>query len=96
MPIHISTCHIKIKKKPKAYCMGKSIFLPHVRYIVDGKRSSVMYHSHIINSNGHFHTLGCKRMDVSGLCSGHKISRKEFLKKYCGGIEPETKSSKKY
>jgi hypothetical protein len=30
-------------------------------------------------------------MDVSGLCSGHRISRKDFLEKYCGGIEPEIK-----
>jgi hypothetical protein len=74
--------------------MGKSIFLPHVRYIVDGQRSSIMYHSHIISSNGHFYTLGCKRMDVSGLCSGHKMSRKEFLKRYCDGVEPETKTGR--
>jgi len=30
-------------------------------------------------------------MDVSGLCLGHKISRKDFLEKYCGGIEQEAK-----
>jgi hypothetical protein len=94
MSIHISTGQIKIKKKIKAHCLGKSIFLPHVRYIVDGKRSSIMYHSHIIISNGHFYTLGCKRMDISGLCSGHKMNRKEFLKRYCDGIEPKMKSSK--
>ena len=74
--------------------MGKSIFLPHVRYIDNGRRSSIMYHCHIINSNGHFYTLGCKRMDVSGLCAGHKMSRKEFLKRYCDGVEPETKTKK--
>jgi hypothetical protein len=33
-------------------------------------------------------------MDVSGLCLGHKISRKDFLKRYCGGTEPETKRTK--
>jgi hypothetical protein len=51
----------------------------------------MMYHSEVIRSNGHYQTLGCDRMDVSGLCSGHKISRKEFLERYCGGIEPEAK-----
>ena len=95
MPIHISTSGSRIKKKIKAYCLGKSIFLPHIRYIVDGQHGSIMYHSHIIISNGHFYTLGCRKMDVSGLCSGHKMSRKEFLEKYCNGLEPETKTNKK-
>jgi hypothetical protein len=39
-------------------------------------------------------TLECDRMDVSGLCLGHKISRKEFLERYCGGIKPEAKRTK--
>ena len=34
-------------------------------------------------------------MDVSGLCSGHKMSKVEFLKRYCGGVEPEAKTNKK-
>jgi len=33
-------------------------------------------------------------MDVSGLCLGHKISKEEFLRRYCGGVEPETKINK--
>jgi hypothetical protein len=33
--------------------------------------------------------LGCDKTDVSGFCLGHKISREEFLKRYCGGIETE-------
>lgn len=78
----------------KAYCMGKSIILPHVRYINNGKRNSMMFHSHSINLHGHFYTLGCNRMDFSGLCSGHKMSKKEFLKQYCGGVETETRTNK--
>jgi hypothetical protein len=50
-----------------------------------------MFHSNIINSHGHCHTLGCDRTDISGLCSGHRMSKEEFLKRYCGGIEPGTK-----
>jgi hypothetical protein len=33
-------------------------------------------------------------MGVSGLCSGHKIGRKEFIKRYCDGIEPDTETNK--
>ena len=76
------------------YHMGKSIILPHVRYIDNGKRDSIMYHSQVINSNGHFYTLGCNGMGVSGLCSGHKIGREEFIKRYCDGIEPDTETNK--
>jgi hypothetical protein len=54
----------------------------------------MMYHSEIIRFNGHYQTLGCDRMDVSGFCLGHKISREEFIERYCGGIEPETKKNK--
>jgi hypothetical protein len=32
-------------------------------------------------------------MDVSGLCAGHKMSRREFLEKYCGA-GPETGTNK--
>jgi hypothetical protein len=39
--------------------------------------------------------LGCDKTDVSGFCLGHKISREEFLKRYCGKIETETKGGKK-
>jgi len=94
MTIHICKCESKIKKNMKAYCIGKSIILPHVRYINNGKRNSMMFHSHVINSHGHCHTLGCNRMDFSGLCLGHKMSKGEFLKRYCGGVEPETRTNK--
>jgi hypothetical protein len=30
-------------------------------------------------------------MDVSGFCSGHKMSEEDFLKRYCGGVEQEAK-----
>jgi hypothetical protein len=91
MTFHISNYESEIQKNTKAYCMERSIILPHVRYIDDGDRSSLMYHSRIINSNGHCYTLQCDRMGVSGLCSGHKMSRKEFIESFCDGIEPETK-----
>jgi hypothetical protein len=78
----------------KAYCVENSIILPHVRYIDNGERNSLMYHCQVVISNGHFYTLGCNRMGVSGLCAGHKISRKEFIERYCNGIEPETKTNK--
>jgi hypothetical protein len=54
----------------------------------------MMFHSEVIRFNGYYKTLGCNRMDVSGLCLGHKISRKEFVERYCGGIEPEKVETK--
>jgi len=80
----------------RAYSMGNAIILSHVRFIAHGGCHSKMYHSEVIRLNGHYHTLECYRMDVSGLCLGHKISRKEFLKKYCGGIKPEEMKPKHY
>ncbi|MFA6055395.1 MAG: hypothetical protein WC769_08480 [Thermodesulfovibrionales bacterium] len=78
----------------KAYCMGNAIILAHVRFIAHGECNSKMYHSEVIRFNGHYQTLECDKMDVSGLCSGHKIRRKEFLERYCGGINPGAKKSK--
>jgi len=78
----------------RAYCIGNSIILAHIRFITQGGCNSLMYHSEVITLNGHYQTLRCDRMDVSGLCSGHKISRKDFLEKYCGGIEPEIQRAK--
>lgn len=78
----------------KAYCIGTSIILPHVRYLNYGGRNSMMFHSQVIRSNGRYETIGCDRMDVSGLCPGHRMSKKEFLRRYCGGIEPEAKTNK--
>ena len=78
----------------RAFCIGNSIILTHIRYITHGGCNSMMYHSDVIRFNGHYQTLRCNRMDVSGLCLGHKISRKDFLERYCGGIEPETKRTK--
>jgi len=78
----------------REYRIGNAIILAHVRHITQGGCNSMMYHSEVIRSNGHYQTLGCDRMDVSGLCLGHKISRKEFLERYCGGIEPEAKRTK--
>ena len=74
-----------------AYCMGNAIILAHVRFISHGESNSKMYHSAVISFNGHYQTLECDRMDVSGLCLGHKISRKDFLERYCGGMDPEAK-----
>ncbi len=78
----------------KAYRIGNSIILPHVRYVNCGGRNSMVFHSDVIRVNGHYQTLGCDRMDISGLCSGHKISKEEFLRRYCGGVEPETETNK--
>ena len=77
-----------------AYCIGDTIILSHVRFIGQGECNSKMYHSDVIRFNGHYQTLSCDRMDASGLCLGHKISRKEFLKRYCGGITPGAKQAK--
>jgi hypothetical protein len=38
----------------------------------------------MIRINGKYKTLGCNSMDSSGFCSGHEMSREEFMKKYCG------------
>jgi hypothetical protein len=78
----------------KAYRIGKSIILPHVRYVNRGGCNSMMFHSQVIRFNGHYQTLRCDRMDVSGFCLGHKMSKEEFLKRYCGDVEPETKTNK--
>jgi hypothetical protein len=75
----------------RAFCMGNTIILAHVRFIAHGDRNSKMYHSGVRGFNGHYHTPECDRMDVAGLCLGHKISRKDFLERYCGGMEPEAK-----
>jgi len=71
--------------------MGNSIVLASVRFIAHGESESRMYHSDVRRLNGHYRTLECDRMDASGLCSGHRISRKEFIEKYCGGLTPEAK-----
>ncbi len=74
----------------RAFCMGNAIILAHVRFIAHGACNSKMYHSDVIRFNGHYQTLECDRMDVSGLCLGHKISRKEFLERYCGDPAAES------
>jgi hypothetical protein len=53
-----------------------------------------MYHSEVVKFNGRYQTLGCDRMDISGFCLGHRISREEFLERYCGGIEPQEKRNR--
>lgn len=83
----------------KAYRIGNSIVLPHVRLIShgsrNGRRISMMFHSVVVKTNGKHKTLGCDKMDNSGFCLGHEISEKEFLEKYCGPIETEAKRDKK-
>jgi len=51
----------------------------------------MMFHSLVIKTNGKHKTVGCNRMDDSGFCLGHEISKKDFLEKYCGTMEPEKK-----
>jgi len=53
-----------------------------------------MFHSEVVRINGKYQTLGCDKTDVSGFCLGHKMSREEFLKRYCGEIETEKKDKK--
>ncbi len=35
-----------------------------------------------------FITKKCDSMDESGFCSGHIITRDEFINKWCNGIDP--------
>jgi hypothetical protein len=84
MTLHISQRNHASKEHLRAYHVGKSIILPHIRYIDNGNRQGTLFHSQVISSGGHCRTLGCDRMDVSGLCAGHKMSRKDFLDRYCG------------
>ena len=83
------------KHNMKAYRIGTSIILPHVRYVNRSGSDSMMFHAPVASLDGQYQTLGCNKMDVSGLCLGHKMSRKEFLEKYCAGREPETKTVRK-
>jgi len=83
----------------KAYRIGSSIVLPHVRFVSHGSRNGrrimMMFHSVVVKTNGKHKTLGCNRMDDSGFCLGHEISEKDFLEKYCGSTEMEAKRIKK-
>jgi hypothetical protein len=54
----------------------------------------MVFHSEGIRVNGYYQTSGCNKMNVSGFCLGHKISRRDFLERYCAGIEPEAKRNK--
>jgi hypothetical protein len=49
----------------------------------------MMFHSEVERIGGKYLTLGCDKMDDSGFCLGHKMSRKEFIEKYCMEIEAE-------
>lgn len=73
----------------RVYCIGQSIVLPNVRYVNNGKNTGIMFHSEVLRTNGKYQTLGCNKTDASGFCLGHKISREEFLRRYCGEIETE-------
>jgi hypothetical protein len=76
-------------KEMRVYCIGKSIVLPNVRYVNNGRDTGIMFHSEVLRTNGKYQTLGCNKTDSSGFCLGHKISREEFLRKYCNEIETE-------
>jgi len=86
--------HTQESKIMRVYCIGKSIVLPHVRYVNHGGHTGIMFHSEVVRTNGKYQTLGCNKTDASGFCLGHKISREEFLKRYCGEIETETRGKK--
>jgi hypothetical protein len=75
---------MRTKGKSKAYYMGESIVLPNVRYLnSEGRKSYMMFHSFVVRINGKYKTLGCDKMDESGFCLGHSMSREDFIKKYC-------------
>lgn len=95
MSLHIKQCAYKNGRDMRAYRIGKSIILPHVRYINGAGCNGMMFHSKVIRLNGQYQTVGCNKTDVSGLCSGHKMSKKEFLKRYCGDLEPAIKINNK-
>lgn len=78
----------------RVYRIGNSIVLPHVRYVNHGGHINVMFHTQIIWVKGHYKTVGCDKMDISGFCLGHKMSRDEFLERYCDGVEPEAMRDK--
>jgi len=81
-------------KKKKAFCVGQSIILPHVRFVRHGRlKTMMMFHSIVMKTNGKHKTLGCNKMDDSGFCLGHEMSRKDFLNKYCHGIEVKKSKS---
>jgi hypothetical protein len=68
----------------KGYFIGKSIVLSHIRYVNSERRGNgMMFHSETVRINGKYKTLGCDKMDSSGFCTGHEISREEFLERYC-------------
>jgi hypothetical protein len=79
-----------------SYRIGKAIVLPNVRYVNHGGRNTMlMFHSNVIKINGKYKTLGCDKMDDSGFCLGHEMKRKDFLEKFCGETETETKKPSK-
>lgn len=74
----------------KVYNIGNAIILPHVRHVSSkGRNASMMFHSDVERIGGKYLTLGCDKMDDSGFCLGHKMSRNEFMEKYCRETEPE-------
>ena len=74
----------------KVYRIGKSIILPHARFVIlDGRNDSLMFHSKLVRNHGKYQTLGCDKMDTSGFCLGHEMSMEEFYEKYCPEIETE-------
>jgi len=74
----------------KAYYVGNAIVLPHVRHVNSrGRNSSMMFHSEVERIGDKYLTLGCDKMDDSGFCLGHKMSRSEFMEKYCKDMEAE-------
>ena len=68
--------------KSKSFSLGSSIVIPGkgVRYVYYGKGIYKLFHSN---------PYSCNNRDIKGLCNGHDIKRKEFIKKYCNGVVPE-------
>ena len=77
--------------KNKTYFFGKSIVLPHVRYVSTvNSKVMMMFHALVMKRNGKYRTLRCDNMDDSGFCKRHDMSRKEFMERYCNGAGPSS------
>jgi len=99
---------VGIDEKP--YSCGGSIIVPLycVRYVKPGRyHFNLLYHDYVIENEDRYVvnvrgkdviplqiTLNCDSMDVSGFCSGHVISERQFIKRFCNGRKPKEYTAK--
>ena len=73
-------------KLPPIDFIGQAIILPTVRYAPKKDRpSGHLYHVNCCDPEL-FPYGDCNNLNNQGLCDGHEITRKKFIKLYCGGI----------